>query len=33
MPGSSPLADGGSFEERERLFQEFMKWKQARDRR
>ncbi len=33
MPGSSPLADGGSFEERERLFQEFLRWKQARDRR
>lgn len=33
MPGSSPLADGGSFEERERLFQEFVKWKQARERR
>jgi len=33
MPGSSPLADGGTFEERERLFQEFLKWKQARDRR
>jgi TRAP transporter TAXI family solute receptor len=32
-PNSSPLAQGGTFEEREELFQQFMKWKQARDRR
>lgn len=32
-PNSSPLAEAGSFEERERLFQEFIKWKQARERR
>jgi TRAP transporter TAXI family solute receptor len=32
-PGNSSVADAGSFEERERLFQEFLKWKQARDRR
>jgi uncharacterized protein len=28
-----PLAQAGSFEERERLFQEFIKWKQTRERR
>lgn len=32
-PGSSSVADAGTFEERERLFQEFLKWKQSRDRR
>jgi hypothetical protein len=32
-PNAGPLAESGSFEERERLFQEFLKWKQARERR
>lgn len=32
-PNSSPLAAAGTFEEREELFQQFLKWKQARDRR
>lgn len=32
-PNAGPLAEAGSFEERERLFQEFIKWKQARERR
>ena len=32
-PGDQPLAQAGSFEERERLFQEFLKWKQTRERR
>ncbi len=32
-PNASPLAEAGTFEERERLFQEFVRWKQARDRR
>jgi len=31
-PASSPLSEGGSFEEREQLFQEFMRWKQSRGR-
>jgi uncharacterized protein len=31
--GETSLAAGGSFEERERLFQEFVKWKQAHERR
>ncbi len=31
--GEQPLAQAGSFEERERLFQEFLKWKQTRERR
>jgi len=30
--GEAPLAAGGNFEERERLFQEFVRWKQARER-
>jgi TRAP transporter TAXI family solute receptor len=32
-PGSAAVADSGSREEREQLFREFLRWKQARDRR
>jgi hypothetical protein len=32
-PGNAARAAGGDFEEREQLFREFVKWKQARERR
>ena len=31
--GSASLSAGGTFDEREQLFQEFIRWKQAHDRR